>query len=158
VVEDEVESGLEEAEFARKTGKKRKRSGKKMSIPEVLGFLRGDETLELMDYLFRNYLLTYMNEIETLKYTHAFNILLQQYLSPPQTQQTEQQLQPPRLELPRPQNPLDALVMGFVERIADRVIDYILSNPAFQNELKELIKTTVASMAQAAAPELITQQ
>ncbi|MEM2390204.1 MAG: hypothetical protein QW215_08200, partial [Ignisphaera sp.] len=101
---------------------------------------------------------TYMNEIETLKYTHAFNILLQQYLSPPQTQQTEQQPQPPRLELPRPQNPLDALVMGFVERIADRVIDYILSNPAFQNELKELIKTTVASMAQAAAPELITQQ
>jgi len=154
-----VETGLEEAESARKTGKKRKRGGKKMSIPETLGFLRGDETLELMDYLFRNYLLTYMNEVETLKYTQAFNILLQQYLQQPiTTQQQEQQQQNTRVELPKPSNPLDALVMGFVEKIADRVIDYILGNPAFQNELKELIKTTVAGMAQAAAPELINQQ
>lgn len=161
---NEEEEALQEAEKARKHQKKKRRQ-KRMSLPQVLRYLTGDEVLELMDYLFQKHL-EYVTTVETLRYTQAFDAMLNRYLTMT-TQQTQTQETQTGGEtgernivseiLPRPQNPLDMLLMNFLGKIADRLAETILTNPKFHAEIEELIKYVVASMAQQYAQENIAQ-
>lgn len=153
-----IEGGeaIEEAKEARRHQKKKRRE-KRMSLPQVLRYLTGDEVLELMDYLMEKHI-RWVNEVETLRYTQAFNVMLQQYLSQPQQEQQTQTQTQQEITIPQPRNPLEAMLFSYVSKIADRVIGEILSDPRFQEEIRNIIRATVSGMAQAYAEEAVKQQ
>jgi len=154
----ETSEGLIEAEEARKHKQKRKRGSKSMSIPEALRFLNGEELLMLMDYLHNNYYLKWFMDVDTTRYTNIFAQLFATYGQQQQTQE-QQQEQSTQTYTPmyRPANPLDALFEAFASRILDKVLDKVIQDPRLQEEIRNIVKASVAGAVQAIAPDLAKQ-
>ena len=156
--EEMPSEGLMEAEEARKHKQKRKRGSKSMTIPEALRFLNGEELLLLIDYLHNNYYLKWFMDVDTARYTNIFAQLFATYGQQPQPQ-TEEQQQEAQTYTPmyRPANPLDALFESFAGRILDKVLDKIIQDPRLQEEIKNIVKASVAGAVQSIAPDLAKQ-
>jgi hypothetical protein len=158
--EEAPSEGLLEAEEAKKHKQKRKRGSKSMTIPEALRFLNGEELLMLMDYLHNNYYLKWFMDVDTTRYTNIFAQLFATYGQQPQTQPQEQpQEQSTQTYTPmyRPANPLDALFEAFASRILDKVLDKVIQDPRLQEEIRNIVKASVAGAVQAIAPDLAKQ-
>ena len=154
----EPSEGLLEAEEARKHKQKRKRGSKSMTIPEALRFLNGEELLMLMDYLHNNYYLKWFMDVDTARYTNVFAQLFATYGQQPQPQAQEQpQEQYTQTYTPVYRNPLDALFETFAGRILDKVLDRIIQDPRLQEEIKNIVKASVAGAVQSIAPDLAKQ-
>jgi len=157
--EEAPSEGLMEAEEARKHKQKRKRGSKSMTIPEALRFLNGEELLMLMDYLHNNYYLKWFTDVDTAKYTNIFAQLFATYGQQQQSQQEQPQEQYTQTYTPmyRPANPLDALFESFAGRILDKVLDKIIQDPRLQEEIRNIVKASVAGAMQSIAPDLAKQ-
>jgi hypothetical protein len=158
--EEAPSEGLLEAEEARKHKQKRKRGSKSMTIPEVLRFLNGEELLMLMDYLHNNYYLKWFMDVDTTRYTNIFAQLFATYGQQPQVQEQEQpQEQYTQTYTPmyRPSNPLDAMFEAFAGRILDKVLDKVIADPRLQEEIRSIVKASVAGAVQSIAPDLVKQ-
>jgi hypothetical protein len=156
--EEAPSEGLMEAEEARRHKQKRKRGSKSMTIPEALRFLNGEELLMLMDYLHNNYYLKWFTDVDTARYTNIFAQLFATYgqQSQPQEQSQEQYTQT-YTPIYRPANPLDALFESFAGRILDKILDKIIADPRLQEEIRNIVKASVAGAMQSIAPDLAKQ-
>ena len=159
---EEQSEGLIEAEEARKHKQKRKRGSKSMTIPEALRFLNGEELLMLMDYLHNNYYLKWFMDVDTARYTNIFAQLFATYGQQPQMQvqeqeQTQETQTYTQTYTPVYKNPLDALFETFASRILDKVLDKIIQDPRLQEEIRSIVKASVAGAVQSIAPDLARQ-
>jgi hypothetical protein len=158
--EEQPSEGLLEAEEARKHKQKRKRGSKSMTLPEVLRFLNGEELLMLMDYLHNNYYLKWFTEVDTTRYTNIFAQLFATYGQQPQPQEQEQQQEQytqTYTPMYRPANPLDAMFEAFAGKILDKVLDKVIQDPRLQEEIRNIVKASVAGAVQNIAPDLAKQ-
>jgi len=156
---EEQSEGLIEAEEARKHKQKRKRGSKSMTIPEALRFLNGEELLMLMDYLHNNYYMKWFTDVDTAKYTNIFAQLFATYgqQQQPQQEQTQETQTYTQTYTPVYKNPLDALFETFASRILDKVLDKIIQDPRLQEEIRSIVKASVAGAVQSIAPDLAKQ-
>jgi len=157
--EEAPSEGLLEAEEARKHKQKRKRGSKSMTIPEALRFLNGEELLMLMDYLHNNYYLKWFMDVDTTRYTNIFAQLFATYgQQQPQAEEQAQETQTyTQTYTPAYKNPLDALFEAFAGRILDKVLDKIIQDPRLQEEIRNIVKASVAGAVQSIAPDLAKQ-
>ena len=157
--EEAPSEGLLEAEEARRHKQKRKRGSKSMTIPEALRFLNGEELLMLMDYLHNNYYLKWFMDVDTTRYTNIFAQLFATYgqQQQPQQEQTQETQTYTQTYTPVYKNPLDALFETFASRILDKVLDKIIQDPRLQEEIRNIVKASVAGAVQSIAPDLAKQ-
>ena len=155
----EPSEGLLEAEEARKHKQKRKRGSKSMTVPEALRFLNGEELLMLMDYLHNNYYMKWFTDVDTARYTNIFAQLFATYgqQQPQVEEQPREQYTQTYAPMYRPANPLDALFEAFAGRVLDRVLDKVIQDPRLQEEIRSIVKASVAGAVQSIAPDLAKQ-
>ena len=157
--EEAPSEGLLEAEEARRHKQKRKRGSKSMTVPEALRFLNGEELLMLMDYLHNNYYLKWFMDVDTARYTNVFAQLFATYgqQQPQVEEQPREQYTQTYAPVYRPANPLDAMFEVFAGRILDKVLDKVIQDPRLQEEIRNIVKASVAGAVQSIAPDLAKQ-